>query len=128
MTLEGSGDFMIDTPTNKVSYEMFLNELSKEFEYLQNGGTSYRIETATFCLELAHKVNDINLFLEQETAEKIVLMHLPHVGTERLKDVIKMLNTVATSLELKASLTEEIKELLLARKRKRKPLKLTPIS
>ena len=119
---------MIDTPNDHVSYEMFLSELSKELEYLQNGGTSYRIETATFCLELAHKVNDVNLFLEQETAEKVVLMHLPYVDAERSKDVTKMLNTVAVGLELKASLTDEIKELLLARKRKRRPLKLTPIS
>jgi len=63
-----------------------------------------------------------------KTAEKIVLMYLPHVDAERLKDVTKMLNTVATSLELEASLTDEVKELLLARKRKRRPLKLTPIS
>ena len=55
-------------------------------------------------------------------------MHLPSVDAERLKDITKMLNTVATSLDLKAYLTDEIKELLLARKRKRKPLKLTPIS
>ncbi|MCL1990896.1 MAG: hypothetical protein FWG67_08420 [Defluviitaleaceae bacterium] len=119
---------MTDTPSNHISYEIFLNELSKEFEYLQNGGTSYRVGTATFCLELAHKVSDVTLFLEQETAKKVVLMHFPYVDTERLKDVTKMLNTVATSLELKANLSDEIKELLLARKRKRKPLKLTPIS
>ena len=119
---------MIGTRDNHVSYEMFLNELSKEFEYLQNGGTSYRIETATFCLELVRKINDANPFLEKEATEKIVLLHFPYADAERLKDVTKMLNTVANSLELKANLTDEIKELLLARKKKRRPLKLTPIS
>ena len=119
---------MVDKRDGYVSYEMFLNELSKELEYLQNGGTTYRIETATSCLELAHKVNDVNLFLEQETSEKFVLAHLPHVDDERSKDVTKMLNTVARNLELKVNLTDEIKELLIARKKKRRPLKLTPIS
>jgi len=118
---------MIDTRDSQVSYEMFLNELSKEFEYLQNGGTSYRIETATFCLEVARKINDVNSFLEKEATEKIVLLHFPYVDAERLQDVTKMLNTVANSLELKANLPDEIKESLLARKKKRKPLKLTPI-
>ena len=119
---------MIDTQDNHVPYEIFLNELSKEFEYLQNGGTSYRIETVTFCLELARKINDVNPFFEKEATEKIVLLHFPYVDTERLKDVTKMLNTVANSLELKADLTDEIKELLLVRKKKRRPLKLTPVS
>jgi len=118
---------MIDMRNNDVSYETFLNELSREFEYLQNGGTSYRIETATLCLEIAHKINDITSFLDPITAEEIVLLYLPYVDAERLKDITKMLNTVAKSLELKANLTDEIKELLLARKKKRRPLKLTPV-
>ena len=62
---------MINVHENPVPFEMYLNELSKEFEYLQNGGASYRIETATLSLEIAQKVKSFDLFWNKKLLKKL---------------------------------------------------------
>ena len=111
-----------------VTYEEFLTELHQELEYLRDGGTSYRVETAELSLFAAQKVDDFQLFLHKEETENWLKTLALDSDNERLNDVTKMLNTMLESLYLKAALTSETEEELLARKRKRRSLKSVPIA
>jgi len=111
-----------------VARQDFLDELEKEFEYLKNGGTSYRVDIAELCLFVAQRVEEVDSFFDRENAQKVAASLLPDANLERLRDVAKMLNTVIDCFYLEATTPDEVKKKLLERKRKRKSLKLTSIS
>ena len=111
----------------EVINQIFLDELTKELNYLKNGGTSYRVETAELFLNIAKETNDIKAFLDRKNAEEIVTTILSEANIDRIKDVAKMLNVILESLQLETTLTDEVKLKLMERKRKRQPSRLVPL-
>lgn len=110
----------------EVSHSNLINELSKELQYLENGGTSYRKETARRALTVARETRDIHVFTDRNLAIKTTSNFLIEEDTHRINDVAKMLNVVVSDLHYKASLSDEIKEKLEKRSRIRKPIRIIP--
>ena len=103
-----------------ITKEVFLSELTKELEYLKDGGTPYRIKTAELSLFVAHCVDTVELFFNLEETLKKVKLLLPDADPERIKDVSEMLKTISRYLNMQANLSENLKLKLQERKKKRK--------
>ena len=103
-----------------ISYQVFLDELARETDWLKNGGTTYRVKTAELSLEVANKTSDIDAFSSRDMVMQLVTMLLPDIDVERAKDVAKMLYTVYSTLELEANIPLDIKQMLFERKKRRK--------
>lgn len=88
----------------------FLYKLKQEYEYHNNGGTDYRLETARLSLQVAMKVEQVNPFLNAINSKRLVLMHYPSLDNDRKNDVAKMLRVIAKSLYLEMNTPNEVKE------------------
>lgn len=110
-----------------VSYPDFLNELTNEFQYMKNGGTSYRKDTVELSLKVAKEVKNVTPFFNRDVAFETVSEFLPGMDVDRLKDIAKMLNVVLRDLHSKANRSDELKSKLLERARNRKPFRLVPV-
>lgn len=94
------------------SYVEFYRLLEKQYEYLYNGGTDYRIKTAELSLDVAKKYNQIQPFLDMENAKIEVKKHFPNIDEERLNDVSKMLYANAREVNLKSKQPPEFKKMI----------------
>jgi hypothetical protein len=107
---------------NVVSFAEFLHELQKELKFHQDGGTSYRQQTAKLSLEVARKVGSVVPFLDSEIAKQTVSHLLSDVDCYRAEDVAKMLHTIARELHMNATLSDEVKAYIQQKRQHRKPL------
>lgn len=110
-----------------VSFPDFLKELTNEVHYMQNGGTSYRKDTAELSLRVAKEVKNVTPFLNRDVAFQTVSEFLPGTDVDRLKDIAKMLNVVLRDLHSKANRSDALKSNFLERTRNRKPFRLVPV-
>ena len=90
-------------------------ELEKEISFLED----YRKQTAILSLTVLEQVDDINVFINMDSAFKTV-ESLLNEDYYRKQDVAKMLNVLLSDLMLEDSLSDEVKQALAKRKLKRK--------
>lgn len=90
-------------------------ELEKELSYLEG----YRKRTAQLAMQVLDNVEDVNVFLEMESSHTVVKDCL-NEDEYRMQDVGKMLNVLLGNLMMDDNLTDEMKQKLEERKRRRK--------
>ncbi|GGM34580.1 hypothetical protein GCM10011351_20730 [Paraliobacillus quinghaiensis] len=73
------------------TYDNFYEALKDQYEYLLNGGTSYRKKTALLALNIAKEVKQVDLFFDHERTKQFVRQYLPDEDNYRVLDVSKML-------------------------------------
>ncbi|EMR06621.1 hypothetical protein C772_01516 [Bhargavaea cecembensis DSE10] len=105
-------------------YSDFLEALDKEQNYLQNGGTSYRRQTAAMARDLASINDGLAQFLNRQELVRQVRTAYPLADEERIQDVAKMLNVVAKNVYLRSNVSDEAAAYVRSRKARRKPLTL----
>lgn len=110
-----------------ITYINFVHELEKEYEYLRNGGTSYRIKTAEISLEVAKKAGSVLPFLGLESAKESVSTFYDYLDNYRIEDVAKMLNVIAKDLSFNILLSEECKNYIQEKHHTKKPLSFKKI-
>lgn len=110
-------------------YPAFLAKLKDGLEYLSDGGTSYRIETAQISLNVAIQAGTILPFILKEDAKSTVLNYFPNLDYERIGDVSKFLTTIANHFKIETFLTEDAKKYFEQRKlnRLQNPVKLVRV-
>jgi hypothetical protein len=113
---------MSEVPKHEVSFEVFLNELLKEYDYFKNGGTSYRRSTAKLSLLVANRVGEVSPFLDNEITKQIVSKLLPNLDTDKKKDIAKFLYIVAKELHRNANQSFEVKNYIQQKRQNRKPM------
>ncbi|AKM19577.1 Uncharacterised protein [[Flavobacterium] thermophilum] len=104
-----------------VSFPEFLEELRQELRFQQNGGTSYRKQTAQLSLQVAEKAGCIDPFFNRESAKRTVSQLLPDLDLFRIEDVAKMLNVIARELHMNATLSDEVRDYIHQKRQHRKP-------
>ncbi|ASS86459.1 hypothetical protein NSQ51_10625 [Geobacillus sp. FSL K6-0789] len=104
-----------------VSFPEFLEELRQELRFQQNGGTSYRKQTAQLSLQVAQKAGCIDPFFNRESAKRTVSQLLPDLDLFRIEDVAKMLNVIARELHMNATLSDEVRDYIHQKRQHRKP-------
>jgi hypothetical protein len=122
---KGKGAFIVDERMGKenvVSFAEFLHELQKELKFHQDGGTSYRQQTAKLSLEVARKVGSVVTFLDSEIAKQTVSHLFSGIDCYRVEDVAKMLHTIARELHMNATLYDEVKAYVQQKRHHLKPL------
>ena len=100
------------------TYEEFIADLKGQLEYQLDGGTSYRIETAKLALQVAKKVNNVELLLERKTSRELTEQLLTEFDDERKLDVAEFLFHSARYLFRKKNMTDEMKSYLKEMKKK----------
>lgn len=96
-------------PETAVTQQELLIELEKELQYHLEGGTSYRIQTSRFALQVVEKNRDVAYFIDRDSAYNVVAEALPNQDEYRLQDVSKMISVIVRDLELQKTLPPEIK-------------------
>lgn len=96
--------------TKNLSFEEFVESLEQEYKYHLDGGTKYRQLTVKYSLEVAKRVKNANSFLNQETAQQLVVRHLPSLDQDRLNDVSKMLRALAGRMHHEKNLSDELRD------------------
>lgn len=92
-----------------VPFSAFVEKLQQQYDYLLEGGTSYRQRTAELALEVARKVGNVNPFYDNDDARELVNQLFPELNLHRSEDVAKMLRVVVNRLHLNATLSDEVK-------------------
>lgn len=106
----------------EVSFEDFIKELKKEYEYQRNGGTSYRLSSSSLALVTAIETNSVKEFLDKDVAKQTVSYLLPTISNEKVEDVAKLLNIIANDIQYKKNLPNKVREYVQQRREKQKPL------
>lgn len=106
----------------------FIKELTNEVNVMKTDGTTYRRETAELSLFVARKVKNTGFFYNREMSYRTVSNILLTEDVYRLWDVAKMLNVVLLDLHGKANRSHDIEICVIERSRKRKPVKLVPVT
>lgn len=101
---------MIRNKEDNLSFEGFLKKLKLQYEYLTDGGTEYRQQTAKLSLEIALKVKRVDPFLDPRESKKLVSFYLPDFDNERKEDVSKMLRVTAKSMYIEMTSPDEVKD------------------
>lgn len=87
-----------------------LRRLKKEYTYQLDGGTKYRQLTASYALDIAKKVGDVEAFLVKENPVQLVKKYKPNLDRHRLNDVSKMLRVLAGRMHYEKAIPERLKE------------------
>lgn len=107
-----------------VSFKDFIEKLQQQYDYLLEGGTSYRQRTAELALEVARKVDSVSPFYDNNEAREAVIQLYPDLDVDRREDVAKMLRVVVNRLHLDATLSDEVKEYVKEKMNSEKKIKL----
>ena len=105
-------------------YSAFLEALEQEQAYINEGGTSYRRQTAAMARDLASINDGLAQFLNRQELVRQVRTAYPLEDEERIQDVAKVLNVVAKNVYLRADVSDEAAAYVRSRKARRKPLTL----
>lgn len=105
-----------------VRRQELLDELNKELHFLQNGGTSYRQETAELSLKVVSQVQDPAVFRDRLSAFETANRLLGQEDSQRVMDVSKMISVVASDLHRQKKQPLEMKEYVEQKRKNRKPL------
>lgn len=106
----------------EVSFEEFYKELKKEYQYQKDGGTSYRLSSVSLALVTAIETNSVNEFLDIDDAKHMVSNLLPTIPNEKVEDVARLLHMVASDIQRKKNLPNEVQEYVKQMREKQKPL------
>ncbi len=106
----------------EASFEDFIKELKKEYEYQRNGGASYRLSSSSLALVTAIETNSVKEFLDKDVAKQTVSYLLLTISNEKVEDVAKLLNKIANDIQYKKSLPNEVQEYVQQMREKQKPL------
>ena len=91
-------------------FSAFVEKLQQQYEYLSEGGTSYRQRTAELALEVARKVRNVIPFHDNDDAGELVTHLFLDFNFHRREDVAKSPRVVENRLNLNATLSNEAKE------------------
>ncbi|WCK57354.1 hypothetical protein PP175_29630 (plasmid) [Aneurinibacillus sp. Ricciae_BoGa-3] len=103
-------------------YTDFLHELQREVQFQQNGGTSYRKDTADVSLSVAQRAGSVIPFFQLVDTKQTISRLFPDIDRYRLDDVAKMLHVIAKDLRLNATLSDDVKAYVQEKRENRKPL------
>ncbi|MFD1609831.1 hypothetical protein [Oceanobacillus luteolus] len=104
--------------------DSLFDSLEKQYNFLANGGTNYRLETTRLSLYVVKKAMMFEPFLNHKATKELVRQLLGDVNNERLEDVAKMLYLNANVEYRRANDSPEFKEALKKRRANRKKLEL----
>ncbi|MFD2762421.1 hypothetical protein [Lentibacillus juripiscarius] len=107
-----------------VSYRDFLEELQKEANYHEYGGTSYRYKTARLSVDVAKRTGYVDLFFDKNMAGRLVAHLLQKEDWERVSDVTKLLHAVALDLKMNTHLSAEARKYVADKQKHRKQVSL----
>ena len=97
--------------TPMVSKSELLEELKRELNYHENGGTKYRQDTTRWAMKVAQ--NDFvepEKLVQRNSAHELVKLSLNLHDEERVNDVSKMLSVVTRDLLNKKMLPDDVVE------------------
>jgi len=107
-----------------VSLQEFVAEVAKENQFLQDGATMYRKQTAALSVQVLQSVQEVAPFLTRETSLQVVSDVLKSFDEDRQADVAKMLHVILTDLTTRTQFTDEFKAKLAERRKNRTNISL----
>ncbi|GLC90344.1 hypothetical protein [Lysinibacillus piscis] len=107
-----------------VTVQQFEQKLLEEVEFLKQGATTYRQQTAELSLKVLESVHDVTLFFNRIDVMKAVSKVLKTADADRQRDVAKMLNVLYVQMHSEQNRTAELEKQLAERRRKRKKISL----